>query len=291
MEGDKKVPKVKSVKKAAVKKATSQPKKRKQEAIPNDEVVIFEGSLDDEDLGIIDPAATSAKDLKEIEERNALNEDNSLSTIKLYKKNHIKHLHRFTDDPLKPCGKEFSEYPTFCNKKCNYCHEYIKGIPIFPPYTFDKTRRVYILSRDPFCKLEHAKAAIYRRNKSNMGQQLGLLTSFAREFLGLDIQTISSIPINAMEDFSYYGTMSKTEWETKESSVITMVKQAPILFVDTFLEEHDIKKKEQERKEIFNKIHSIRATEDQQAKYKENIDRVLKAQKMLNNTDVHTLKR
>jgi hypothetical protein len=102
-------------------------------------------------------ASTSAKDIKDIEEKTAQNEENILSTIKLYKKNHIRHLFRFGDEPSKPVGKGTEQYPRTCDKRCLYCREFFTTIPIFPPIKLEKPTNVFVLSRDVFCSKIHAK--------------------------------------------------------------------------------------------------------------------------------------
>jgi hypothetical protein len=47
-----------------------------------------------------------------------------------------------------------------------------------------------------------------------------------------------------------------------------MIKEPPCMFVDTFLEETDIKKREENRKLLFQKLHAIKATPQQQKDYK-----------------------
>lgn len=232
-------------------------------------------------IDFVNTNSLSAKDMREIEERTAQNEDNILTTVKLYKRNHIQHLFRFADDPLKPCGKPYADYPRTSDKKCLYCHKKISkvgtGIPIFAPYRYDKQRSVFILTRDPYCsKPGHAKLSILFRARSNTAQQITLLGWFLREFLGFPIESITSVPLSARADFSYYGTMTEEQYEEAEQKVTVVVKEPPALFVETFLEQHDIQKKEEDRKKIFHKLHSIRATPQQQLNFKENTLRVVK---------------
>lgn len=54
------------------------------------------------------------------------------------------------------------------------------------------------------------------------------------------------------------------------------------MFVDTFLEETDIKKREENRKMLFQKLHTIKATPQQQKDYKDNIERVVREQQTAN---------
>lgn len=135
-----------------------------------------------EEIASVDFVAATAKDLKEIDEQTAQNEDNFLSNVKLYKREFISHhsLYRFVDDPLKPCGKQLADYPKQCDKKCLYCHQQVNGTPVFCPLKFDRIRKVFILTRDPFCSREHAKIFIKQRFSSNQWQRLGLLGRFCR---------------------------------------------------------------------------------------------------------------
>jgi hypothetical protein len=44
------------------------------------------------------------------------------------------------------------------------------------------------------------------------------------------------------------------------------------------LEDHDIKKREEDRKKLFDKLHTNKPTPKQQSNYKENIERVVREQ-------------
>lgn len=212
---------------------------------------------------------------KEIETKVSSYEDNFYATIFLYKKNHINFLWKFTDDPLKPVGKKHAEYPTVSTKKCLYCHKTPPFFPIFIPKSYDCMKKVYILQREPFCSLGCAKITIIQRNKYNIGQQVGLLFSFARKFLGYKHDSIPFVPLSAREDYSYYGTMTEKEWEEKKEQSCVLVQNPPVLFVETFLEEHEIRKREQEKKSLIQQNYQIGPTSEQQLKYTQEIKRVV----------------
>lgn len=163
-----------SVPKSAPAKIPRVPKVKKKEE--DDDMDMGDGSDDVTGLEIanIDFVATSAKDMRDIEEKTAQNEENLLSTVKAYKKNHIQHLYRFTDDVLKPLGKTLTAYPKTCDKKCLYCHERFTGIPIFPPHKLEKPANVFVLTRDAHCSPKHAKLSIILRNRTNWSQQVSL---------------------------------------------------------------------------------------------------------------------
>lgn len=209
-------------------------------------------------------------------EISSSNEENTLSMIKLFQKNHIRHLFRFSTDQEKDKNMSYNEYPKKTDKCCVICQRPITGLPIFTPLKFDKFRKVYVLIKEPHCSLEHCKSSILMGGRSNVAQQTALLSHFARNFLGLpDCKTISTIPLSAMKKCSDFGYLTEEEYYEKLSQVNVTILEPPAIFVETGLQEVDIKKREMQRKMNFDRIHSLRAGPQQQAKYKETIERII----------------
>ncbi len=215
-------------------------------------------------------------------------DSNEVNMVRIYKRYNLDHLSlwRFTTENK---GKPFDEYPLEWIGNCIHCgrpyndpQTGYKWVPIFPPADqgYDEKNKCWILETIPQHLPICSKGRIIESSCNQKEKKLADLARFIREYFIPDLVRICYIPLSCLKDVNPIGgTMTWEEYEDKAFKVEGMIKKPPFRFVDTSIELINVEQRERERRNHFEQLATMKATDKQQEDYKSNMERVVRERK------------
>lgn len=184
-------------------------------------------------------------------------------------------LYRFPPAESKSGVHTVHDYPTLYEGICINCGMRITSVPVFPVLNYDSKKRIYVLSRFATCSVACGKANIISTKSALMSERLAWYGQFCRDYFGIGLESIGTLPMTARKAVSPYGYLTDEQFRDKAKRVTAFVATPPIMFAKTWMVETSLHEKTQEQQKQNSIIMSLHASEEQQQNYQQNMRRIM----------------